>query len=227
MGEGDSSAKVLLIGEAPGYEEDSIGKPFVGDAGKILRMMIKRLGLKQENFFLSNIFRCRPPDNKLPSGEKILRGWINSCATFMVRDLENFFGEPISQELDVSIPRTTPSEYVGVEILRSKLLRFNKSVVLLGGTPLLAFSGRSAITKFEGRQLSSFVLSYKNEPWAKRVWVAFHPAYALPGRRPAIAVNIYRVIYKAARQCRLRPSPKTLEEMRNDVGIRSVLGARH
>lgn len=213
-GEGDSSSRILLIGEAPGWEEDISGHPFVGDAGKLLRRMIHRLGLKDKDFYFSNIFRCRPSNNQLPSGEKILRGWINACAVHMESDLSRFFGKKLKWD-------TSKEEYTGTQILRRYLPKSNKSVVFLGGVPLLAFTGYSAITKFEGRQVSSFA---QPEPWAKRTWASFHPAYALPSRRPSIEVNIYRVLYRAARQCRLTLSPKTFEEMYNDIGIKALLG---
>ena len=65
-GDGKSSAKVLIIGEAPGREEDESGHPFVGAAGRFLDHVLEGTGLNRSDFFITNTVKCRPPHNRAP-----------------------------------------------------------------------------------------------------------------------------------------------------------------
>lgn len=71
FGEGSPHARVMFIGEAPGAEEDKQGRPFVGRAGKLLRKEILRIGWKEEDVYITNIVKRRPPENRDPSPEEI------------------------------------------------------------------------------------------------------------------------------------------------------------
>lgn len=66
-GEGPPKAAVMVIGEGPGYNEDKQGRPFVGAAGKNLESLISRASLTRESVFITNIVKCRPPDNRRPT----------------------------------------------------------------------------------------------------------------------------------------------------------------
>ena len=70
-GQGSYLAKIMLIGEAPGREEDRCGQPFVGGAGKFLNELIKLANLKRENIFITNVLKCRPPKNRDPKPNEI------------------------------------------------------------------------------------------------------------------------------------------------------------
>ena len=72
FGVGDVNADWMLIGEAPGAEEDRRGEPFVGRAGKLLDSMLKALGLDRRQVFIANILKCRPPNNRDPRPEEVL-----------------------------------------------------------------------------------------------------------------------------------------------------------
>jgi uracil-DNA glycosylase len=65
-GDGKSSARVMLIGEAPGREEDETGHPFVGAAGRFLDHVLEGTGINREDLFITNIVKCRPPNNRTP-----------------------------------------------------------------------------------------------------------------------------------------------------------------
>lgn len=65
-GEGSSTAQVMLIGEAPGYQEDQQGRPFVGPAGQYLNELLAKVGLRRDDVFITNMVKCRPPDNRDP-----------------------------------------------------------------------------------------------------------------------------------------------------------------
>lgn len=71
FGEGNINTKILFIGEAPGVEEDIMGKPFVGNAGKFLTELLKSINLFRENIYITNVLKCRPPGNRTPAKEEI------------------------------------------------------------------------------------------------------------------------------------------------------------
>jgi uracil-DNA glycosylase, family 4 len=71
FGTGDIKADWMIIGEAPGAEEDKQGEPFVGRAGKLLNSMLRAIGLKREEVYIANIIKCRPPNNRDPRPEEV------------------------------------------------------------------------------------------------------------------------------------------------------------
>jgi uracil-DNA glycosylase family 4 len=73
FGVGDTRAEWLVIGEAPGAEEDRQGEPFVGRAGQLLNAMLLAIGLARETVFIANILKCRPPANRDPKPEEVSR----------------------------------------------------------------------------------------------------------------------------------------------------------
>lgn len=78
FGEGNTKAKMIFIGEGPGYNEDKMGRPFVGRAGQLLDKMIEAIGLKREDIYITNIVKCRPPNNRNPLEEE-----SNTCIEFL------------------------------------------------------------------------------------------------------------------------------------------------
>ncbi|OYT37621.1 MAG: uracil-DNA glycosylase [Desulfurococcales archaeon ex4484_58] len=83
-GEGRRDADIMFVGEAPGSREDETGKPFVGAAGKLLTELIEGiLGLKREEVYITNIVKCRPPNNRDPKEEEIKR-----CSPYLVRQIK-------------------------------------------------------------------------------------------------------------------------------------------
>ncbi len=82
-GEGSENARVMFIGEAPGREEDEQGRPFVGNAGKLLTAMIENvLGLSRKDVYITNILKCRPPHNRDPAENE-----IDACFPFLIRQI--------------------------------------------------------------------------------------------------------------------------------------------
>jgi uracil-DNA glycosylase family 4 len=82
-GEGNSNARIMFVGEAPGADEDAQGRPFVGRAGKLLDKVIAACGLKRSDVFIGNILKCRPPENRDPAAEEII-----SCLPYLQRQIE-------------------------------------------------------------------------------------------------------------------------------------------
>lgn len=73
FGEGNPDADIVFVGEAPGFEEDRQGRPFVGRAGQLLTDIItKGMGLRREDVYIANVLKCRPPQNRAPSPEEIV-----------------------------------------------------------------------------------------------------------------------------------------------------------
>jgi uracil-DNA glycosylase family 4 len=83
FGVGDENADWMLIGEAPGAEEDRLGEPFVGQAGKLLDNMLAAIDLKRgENVYIANVLKCRPPGNRNPEPEE-----VEKCTPFLKRQI--------------------------------------------------------------------------------------------------------------------------------------------
>lgn len=78
-GEGNSNAEIMFIGEGPGKNEDEQGRPFVGQAGKFLDELLASIDLKRENVYITNVVKCRPPQNRDPFPEEAeaCREWLN------------------------------------------------------------------------------------------------------------------------------------------------------
>ncbi len=70
-GSGDPNAAVMFVGEAPGYHEDRLGVPFVGQAGKLLDRLLEGIGLTRQDVFVANVLKCRPPENRDPLPDEI------------------------------------------------------------------------------------------------------------------------------------------------------------
>ncbi len=80
FGTGNKNADWLLVGEGPGQHEDEQGKPFVGKAGLLLTEMIRAMGLAREDVFITNIVKCRPPNNRDPHAQE-----VESCKNYLQR----------------------------------------------------------------------------------------------------------------------------------------------
>jgi len=71
FGVGDPSADLMFVGEAPGFHEDQQGKPFVGQAGKLLDKLLAGIGLERDQVYVANVLKCRPPGNRDPQPDEI------------------------------------------------------------------------------------------------------------------------------------------------------------
>ncbi len=84
FGVGDENADWMLIGEAPGAEEDRLGDPFVGQAGKLLDNMLAAIGLsRRKNVYIANVLKCRPPGNRNPTPEEVAQ-----CSPHLLQQIE-------------------------------------------------------------------------------------------------------------------------------------------
>jgi len=83
FGEGNEKAKLMLIGEGPGYDEDVQGRPFVGKAGQLLTKILQAIDLPREEVYITNIIKCRPPQNRNPEPDE-----IQNCHPFLLKQIE-------------------------------------------------------------------------------------------------------------------------------------------
>ncbi len=81
-GEGPVDAEVMFIGEGPGFNEDQQGRPFVGPAGRLLNELLASIGLARDQVYITNVVKCRPPNNRDPMPQEIA-----ACAPYLERQL--------------------------------------------------------------------------------------------------------------------------------------------
>lgn len=81
-GQGSAKARLLFVGDAPGEEEDRQGDAFVGEAGQLLSRMIVAMGLAREDVFITNVLKCRPPDDRDPAADEMA-----ACSPFLLRQI--------------------------------------------------------------------------------------------------------------------------------------------
>ncbi len=83
FGEGNEHAKVMLIGEAPGADEDEQGRPFVGRSGELLNKILSAIKFSREEVYIANIIKSRPPNNRNPEPDE-----IQACLPYLIRQIE-------------------------------------------------------------------------------------------------------------------------------------------
>lgn len=83
FGVGNTQAEWMIIGEAPGADEDRQGEPFVGRAGQLLNSMLKAMGFPRQQVFIANVLKCRPPGNRDPKPEEVV-----CCLPYLLRQIE-------------------------------------------------------------------------------------------------------------------------------------------
>ncbi len=83
FGDGDPRAKLVFVGEGPGFDEDQQGKPFVGAAGQLLTRIIEAIKLTRSQVYICNVIKCRPPGNRNPEPDE-----IETCLPFLERQIE-------------------------------------------------------------------------------------------------------------------------------------------
>ena len=143
-GVGNSKAKVLLCGEAPGYEEDREGVPFVGQAGALLDHVCNKLGVDRlVSCYTTNVLKCRPSDNKLP-GKKELRVCWASCKRYLNQELYNLS----NIQVIVLMGGTALTLYHGTTGITK-----NEGMVLAGNIPVVAAFHPAYVLRAPGKEV--------------------------------------------------------------------------
>jgi uracil-DNA glycosylase len=135
FGMGNDNADIMIIGEAPGAHEDKQGEPFVGEAGQLLTQMIQAIGFERKDVFISNILKCRPPENKDP-----LLNEIESCTPFLLQQIKHIkpkvicaVGHIAAQHLlttDLSVKRLRKSTHYYSETKTPLLVTYHPAYLL-------------------------------------------------------------------------------------------------
>ena len=101
-GEGPVSARIMMIGEGPGFHENEQGRPFVGQAGKFLDELLAGIQMKREDIFIGNVVKCRPPGNRDPLPEE-----LTACGSYLERQIE-----VINPEVIVTLGRFSMARFL-------------------------------------------------------------------------------------------------------------------
>ncbi len=141
FGVGNQNADWLVIGEAPGADEDAQGEPFVGRAGQLLNAMLLACGLKREQVYIANILKCRPPNNRDPRPEEVA-----SCEPYLMRQIEL-----IQPKLILAVGRIAAQNLLQCDTpigkLRGRVHRFRDTGIPLVATYHPAYLLRSPAEK--------------------------------------------------------------------------------
>ncbi len=124
FGTGDRRARLMVIGEAPGAEEDRQGEPFVGRAGQLLNSMLRACGFERGDVFIANVLKCRPPQNRDPSDEEAAR-----CLPYLRRQIAL-----VGPAAILCVGRIAAQRLLGTELA---LARLRGRVHTLDGVPVI------------------------------------------------------------------------------------------
>ena len=116
-GEGPTNAQVLFVGEAPGYNEDMQGKPFVGRAGTFLNELLKSVQLERGEVFITNIVKCRPPNNRDPEPTEIA-----ACKKYLDKQIELLEPKIIVTLGKHSLNKFLPGQKIGLHHGKSQVI---------------------------------------------------------------------------------------------------------
>jgi DNA polymerase len=158
-GEGSRAAELMFIGEGPGRDEDAQGRPFVGRAGQLLRKIIAAMTFREDEVYITNMVKCRPPDNRVPHHEE-----IETCSPYLVRQIEL-----IRPRVIVTLGKT-PTDYFapGREGMTARRGRFGD----YRGIPVMPTFHPSYLVRNEG-----------NRELKRMVWEDMQKVMALLGRK--------------------------------------------
>ncbi len=144
LGEGNLNAKLMFIGEAPGGDEDKQGRPFVGRAGKLLTRLIEATGHKREEFYITNICKCRPPNNRTPTPWE-----MEACFPYLEEQLK-IIDPKVLCLLGATAARAFLKRNVAITKERGSVITWNGKLLYLTYHPAYVLRNPSAeITLFE------------------------------------------------------------------------------
>src|SRR3989442_7458697 len=142
-GEGPPGAKLFLVGEAPGRHEDEQGRPFVGAAGKVLDAALERAGLARRDVFITNVVKCRPPENRKPRADEIA-----ACRPYLVAQVR-----AVRPSVLVALGDTAFSGLLGASVdlagARRSVRRFEQIPVIATYHPAAALYNRRLTKEVE------------------------------------------------------------------------------
>ena len=141
-GDGQLSAKIMFIGEAPGRSEDEKGRPFMGAAGKILDDLLNKAGIERSEVFITNVVKCRPPNNRVPDEDE-----VTTCRPYLDRQIAL-----IKPQVICILGRTAYSSLLGgssITANRGKLIEKAGQKYFLTFHPAAAIYNKSLLSALE------------------------------------------------------------------------------
>lgn len=169
FGSGSAAARLVFVGEAPGFEEDRQGQPFVGRAGELLTRMIAAMGLTRDQVYICNVLKCRPPGNRDPAADEIA-----ACSGHLFEQLSIIRPEVIVA-LGAPAARTLLNTGESIGRLRGRFHDFHVSGSALVGEPVPLMP-----TYHPAYLLRS--PDQKNKTWADLQMVMRRLGLPMPGR---------------------------------------------
>jgi len=139
FGRGLSNPPVMFIGEGPGADEDTQGEPFVGRAGRLLTKMISAIGIERDDVYITNIVKCRPPDNRNPNPAEI------SCCLPIIKQQIEILNPKLIVTLGNIPTKTLIPDVPGITKARGKIKQYEKWTVLPTFHPSYLLRNRSAM----------------------------------------------------------------------------------
>jgi len=125
FGAGNPDAEFMIIGEAPGKDEDEKGIPFVGRSGKFLTNILSSLGIKRENIFITNSVKCRPPENRKPKPIE-----VDTCKNILLFNQIDIIKPKVICTLGSSSLEALLEKSIKISEIHGSLLFFNSSTVI-------------------------------------------------------------------------------------------------
>jgi uracil-DNA glycosylase family 4 len=125
FGEGPENAKLVLVGEAPGREEDMQGRPFVGPSGELLTDMLNAVNISRKDVFITSVIKCRPPHNRTPRNEEIA-----ACSSFLRHQLR-LIDPPFILALGLVAAQTLLKEKAPLKSLRGRFHQLGNARVMV------------------------------------------------------------------------------------------------
>ncbi len=158
FGSGNSSAEIVFVGEAPGRNEDLQGKPFVGQAGKILDELLLSIGFNRSDVFIANVLKCRPPENRDPKLEE-----INICKRYLLDQIEIIDPKIICTMGKYSTQLVLNTD-TAITKLRGKVFRVENRIVLPINHPAAALytPSRFVVLKEDFKKIKMILDDYEN-----------------------------------------------------------------
>ena len=140
FGQGDAESKIMFIGEGPGEKEDQTGEPFVGRAGRLLTKMINSIGIERQDVYITNVVKCRPPQNRNPLDIE-----INRCSPILKQQIEI-----INPKLIVTLgnfpAKTLISDVQGITKIHGKVFQYENWKILPTFHPSYLLRNRSSMS---------------------------------------------------------------------------------
>ncbi len=161
FGEGSLRPRLMVIGEAPGADEDATGRPFVGKAGQLLTRMLAAIGLGRDDVYIANVLKCRPPENRPPAPDEIL-----ACRPYLREQIERL--------------RPDLLLLLGNHATRA-VLATDRGITSLRGTLMASPEGWATLPTYHPAYLLRNP-DAKREAWADLQLAAATLGLALPGR---------------------------------------------